>query len=202
MSSLPSGSASPISTSINRGHSRFRLVAFWAVLVLFVLLALEGGAFVALRLLLSSRAHVLLWKPDLDAARVAWDNNAATMDEELGWPTTLTATSGARDASGAKVNAEFPYTRQACMSAYGASMVWGDEVPLAEGWIEQLSHQLGCRVANYGVALYGTDQAYLRFRRNVDDKAPVVILGISPDDIVRSVNQYRSFLGYDWSLSW
>ena len=32
-----------------------------------------------------------------------------------------------------------------------------------DGWIERLSHKLGCRVANYGVDGYGTDQAYVRF---------------------------------------
>ena len=36
---------------------------------------------------------------------------------------------------------------------------------LADGWVEQLSRKLGCRVANYGVSGYGTDQAYVRFQR-------------------------------------
>ena len=50
-------------------------------------------------------------------------------------------------------------------------------------------------VANYGVPGYGTDQAYMRFKRNVQDDAPVVLLGIFPEDITRNVNQFRSLNG-------
>jgi hypothetical protein len=50
-------------------------------------------------------------------------------------------------------------------------------------------------VSDYGVSGYGADQAYLRFRR-VPDEAPVVILGIFGEGVIRNVNQYRGFLGW------
>jgi hypothetical protein len=186
-----------LDTTFVERHPRARLAAFWAILVVFALLALEGGSAVAVQLLLMSPAQSLLWKPDLDVARASWNNNAAKADDEIGWPSPDAATSRTRDPSGAKLNTDFPDTREACLSAYGDSFIWGDEVPLADGWIEQLSRRIGCRVANYGVSGYGTDQAYLRFRRTAHDKAPVVILGIFPDDIVRNVNQYRAFMGFE-----
>ena len=184
------------------GNTRIRLGLFWITLVVIVLLIFEGGAFITVRFLLSSQIRDMLWEPDLNMVRAAWSRNAESIDDELGWPSAKIATSGTRDPSGAKLNALFPNASEACLSAYGDSFIWGDEVPLAEGWIEQLSRRLGCRVSNYGVSGYGTDQAYLRYRRNTEDKAPVVILGIFPDDIVRNVNQYRAFMGFQLEPFW
>ena len=100
------------------------------------------------------------------------------------------------DALGAKFNPDFPDPTQACASAYGNSFVWGFGVPSNEGWVEQLSRLLKCRISNYGVEGYGVDQAFIRFRRNNNDSAPVVLVGIFPQDVMRDVNQYRGFLGF------
>jgi hypothetical protein len=61
-------------------------------------------------------------------------------------------------------------------------------------WPNQLALKLGCRVANYGVNGYGTDQAYLRFTSMRDDEASVAILGYFSDDIIRNVNQLRNLV--------
>ncbi len=55
---------------------------------------------------------------------------------------------------------------------------------------------------NYGVSGYGVDQAYLRFHRITVDVAPIVVLGIFPDDIMRTVNQYRAFIGFPPEPFW
>lgn len=191
----------PDVVSIGR-HTRARIAMFWAILFMLGLLVLEGSSAVAVKLLLTSPAQHLLWNPDLATARASWIANAFKMDAELGWPSRSVATSGTRDSNGAKVNPDFSDTHGSCLSAYGDSFIWGDEVPLSDGWIEQLSRRLGCRVANYGVSGYGTDQAYLRFLRTVNDKAPTVILGIFPDNIVRNVNQYRPFIGFRLEPFW
>jgi hypothetical protein len=104
-----------------------------------------------------------------------------------------------RDRTGAKANPDFPDIGHACISVYGDSFVWGVEVPLADGWVEQLARQLGCRVANYGVSGYGTDQAYIRFIRKIADEAPLVLHGIYTEEVMRNVNQYRGFIGYGLS---
>jgi hypothetical protein len=173
-----------------------RRAIFWAILIFLAFALVESGAYAVCRIILASSGGFLLWHPDLDAARRNWIAGSADVDEELGWPAPAGATRPPRDVTGAKYNGEFPPAGRACVSAYGDSFIWGEEVPPADGWIEQLSHRLGCRVANYGVSGYGTDQAYLRFRRTTADEAPLVLLGIFPENIIRNVNQYRAFAGY------
>jgi hypothetical protein len=173
-----------------------RRIVYWACLAVLALALIEGAAAAACSLLLRTEGRFLLWRPDLAAARADFIAAATDVDEELGWPRPSEATRLPRDATGAKFNAEFPGPGAACASAYGDSFVWGEELPPMDGWIEQLSHRLGCRVANYGVSGYGTDQAYLRFRRNSADKAPAALLGIFPENIVRNVNHYRALMGY------
>jgi hypothetical protein len=177
-------------------RSPLRRAIFWAILIFLAFALVEAGAYAVCRIILASSGGFLLWHPDLDAARRNWIAGSADVDEELGWPAPAAATRPPRDSTGAKYNGEFPRAGRACASAYGDSFVWGEEVPPADGWIEQLSHRLGCRVANYGVSGYGTDQAYLRFRRTTADEAPLVLLGIYPENIIRNVNQYRAFAGY------
>ena len=173
-----------------------RRLAFWALLIVLALGLVEGAAAATCLFVLSSHGSFLLWHPDLDAARANWIAAAADVDEELGWPRPSQATSLPRDPTGAKFNAEFPEPGRACASAFGDSFTWGEEIPPADGWVERLSHRLGCRVANYGVSGYGTDQAYQRFRRMTADEAPLALIGIFPENVVRNVNQYRAFLGY------
>lgn len=137
----------------------------------------------------------LVWNPDIVQARAAFAAERGVADEELVWPADPTAPP--RDRSGAKLNADYPEPGGACISAYGDSFVWGEDLPPADGWIEQLARRIGCRVANYGVSGYGTDQAYLRFHKTATDEAPVVMLGIFPENLMRNVNQYRAFLGWE-----
>jgi hypothetical protein len=185
----------------SRGN-RVRISAFWTILLVFILLTIEGCAVAIVHFLLTTQSAYLLWRPNLIVASNSWKNSAAKVDEELGWPSAEAATSGTRDANGAKVNSDFADMDEPCFSAYGDSFVWGDDIPLQDGWIEQMSRRLKCRVANYGVSGYGTDQALLRFRRTGHDRAPVVILGVFGDNIVRNVNQYRAFIGFGLEPFW
>jgi hypothetical protein len=173
-----------------------RRLAFWAFLIILAFALVEAAAAAGCFAILSTHGRFLLWHPDLDEARRNFNAAADDVDEELGWPRRSEATRPPRDSTGAKLNPEFPASSRACASAYGDSFTWGEELAPADGWIEQLSHRLGCRVANYGVSGYGTDQAYQRFRRTAADDAPVALLGIFPENIVRNVNQYRALIGY------
>ncbi len=179
-----------------------RRMAFWAILIFLVLAVVEGGCAFFLYFVLPSNVRFLIWNPDADQARKAWVAEHANWDDELGWPSPHDAVSPPRDRTGAKFNAEFPQPGHACASAYGDSFVWGYAIPPADGWVERLSHELGCRVANYGVPGYGTDQAYVRFTRTTQDEAPVVLLGIFPENVMRNVNQYRGFLGFTQRPVW
>lgn len=80
----------------------------------------------------------------------------------------------------------------ACVSTYGDSFTTG-----TSGWSYQavLEDLLGCRVGNYGVGAYGSDQALMLARRiRADDRAPVTILAHVSENILRNVNQYRNLL--------
>lgn len=155
------------------------------VLVFLALIIVEGSAALICRFLLnSSQTSRLLWKPDLELAENNWKAHLSAADGEI----------GGFVASGAKPNSEFPDDAKSCGSAYGDSFVGGADVANDEGWVEQLSHSLGCRVTNYAVGGYGPDQAYLRFRKAPDD-SPMVLLGIDPNSIMDIVNQYDGFVG-------
>jgi hypothetical protein len=105
-------------------------------------------------------------------------------------------TSGDYDASGSRIVPAFadPQKNPSCISLYGDSFTLGGEVGHADTWGNVLSGLLHCRVANYGVGGYGTDQAYLRFHENTRDNAGIVILGVLSENILRNVNRYRPLL--------
>jgi hypothetical protein len=184
-------------TKLNPQPSPLRRAVLWSISILILLGVIEGMCAIFLKFVLPSRAHFLVWNPNFDAAREAWTAAAGNWDDELGWPSPRDAVAPPRDPTGAKYNSDFPQPGHACASAYGDSFVWGNDIPPSDGWIEQLSRKLGCRVANYGVSGYGTDQAYLRFIRMTRDEAPVTLLGIFPENLMRNVNQYRGFIGFD-----
>jgi hypothetical protein len=155
-----------------------------ALVVLVITILESSAALICWRLLAPLQSIRLIWHPDLEQARINWDALSSVVDDEIG---------GYR-VSGAKYNSEFPDSGQSCASAYGDSYVGGAEVANDEGWIEQLSHLLGCRVTNYAVGNYGTDQAYLHFHQ-VHDNSPIALLGVNPNNAMDNVNQYDGLLG-------
>ena len=175
--------------------SPFRRLLLWLISILILFGVMDGLSVVFLKFVLNSSARFLVWNPDIDASKV-WAAAGGNWDDELGWPSPRDAVAPPRDRTGAKYNPDFSQSNYPCASVYGASFVWGGEIPLADGWVEQLSRKLGCWVANYGVPGYGTDQAYVRFQRMKQDQAPVTMLGFSPEHIMLNVNQYRGFMGY------
>ena len=100
------------------------------------------------------------------------------------------------DATGSRYNPAFnnPKQDRACVALYGDSFIEGFGVDDEHAWSNVLSLLLNCRVANYGVSGYGTDQAYLRFVDNRKDQARMVILGFLSDNLMRNVNQLRNLI--------
>jgi len=157
----------------------------WLIIALSLITIAEISATLVCRLLPTQlRLSHFLWNPNLAEARNNWNALSSAADDEL----------GSYRVSGAKQNSEFPDSGKSCGSAFGDSYVGGADVANDEGWVEQLSHLLGCRVSNYAVGNYGTDQAYLRFRQ-VRDASPMVLLGINPNNVMDNINQYDGLLG-------
>jgi hypothetical protein len=157
--------------------------------LLLVWLAIEGIAWVG-GVLLSRRG--LLYAPQPSSG---YESYLSRRDPVLGWPPPAAfGTDGKHDEWGSRIIPAFADGRDACVSLYGDSYAWSEEVGPEDAWSNVLSALLGCRVSNYGVGGYGTDQAYLRFSRNARDTAPIVVLAHFPGDIVRNVTQFRTLV--------
>lgn len=116
-------------------------------------------------------------------------------DPVLGWPNRARFGQGEFDRSGSRLVPNYPApTLPSCVALFGDSFTWGDEVTPEHAYGNVLSGLMGCRVANYGVGGYGTDQAYLRYKMVIKDNAPIVILGHYSENIVRNISQERGFL--------
>jgi hypothetical protein len=82
---------------------------------------------------------------------------------------------------------------------YGDSFVHGDEVPNEQTWLWQLQQQLhsSWTVHNAGVSGYGTDQAFLRFKQDVQGKKlSAAVLSITTTGLYRNLNVCRSFIAH------
>ncbi len=84
--------------------------------------------------------------------------------------------------------------RRVCV--FGDSFTHGDEVAAEDTWPYQLERECpGLEVLNFGVPGYGTDQAFLRWRRDGKRfRSHVTILGIWPEDICRNLNTNRYYM--------
>lgn len=139
---------------------------------------------------LTSRA--LLYEPPRALSMSAY---LSSRDPELGWPSHSQFGTGEYDRSGSRVVPAFPDPDvAACVSIYGDSYAWAEEVSPEQAWGNVLSRALGCRVSNFGVPGYGVDQAYLRYARAAHDRAPVVVLTHLSENVLRSVNRMRNLL--------
>ena len=67
----------------------------------------------------------------------------------------------------------------------------GLEVSHEHVWTVHLGRSLGCRVANFGVGGYGSDQAYLRYQRMSKNAPNIVILGHFSENILRNSMRVR-----------
>ena len=159
----------------------------WGIIILILLIFLEICSFAFYRLVILPRASFLIYQPPETIEAEAYAHYLERRDDVLGWPP-----SSRKNES--RPTPSFPAATDNCISLYGDSFVYADEVPDEAAWGNLLSEALGCRVGNFGVGGYGTDQAYLRFLDNPDDVAPVTILGIYPQNGLRNVNQYRLLL--------
>jgi len=125
----------------------------------------------------------------------SYNNYLKTRDPILGWPNPTNFGQGEYDRSGSRIVPNFPDPAlPSCVALFGDSFTWGDEVTPEQAYGNVLSRLMGCRVANYGVGGYGTDQAYLRYEKVINDNAPIVILGHFSENIIRNINQERGFI--------
>lgn len=118
---------------------------------------------------------------DEEIARVSINFNSY-----LGWETYFKTPFGQRRAP-ESYEEDF-------MATFGDSFTFGDEVKDNETWQVYLSQLLKENIYNFGNGGYGTDQAYLRFKRDYTKiKTKYIALGLVSENINRLVNVYRRF---------
>ena len=164
---------------------------FFAIMLLFVLIAIEGISYFAAMYL---RRKGVLYSP---IAASSYGEYLAERDDVLGWPAPASfETDGRFDLSGSRIIPAYPDPNfhDERVSLYGDSFTYANDVSNEHAWSNGLSKKLGCRVSNYGVGGYGSDQAYLRFHENVRDKSKIVFLNHLSENIIRNVNQFRGLL--------
>ncbi|RKZ81609.1 MAG: hypothetical protein DRR19_21960 [Candidatus Parabeggiatoa sp. nov. 1] len=148
--------------------------------------------------LILQRKNLIYRKPTVPLQRAAqsYDEYLLKRDDVLGWPFTTQLNGKSFDTIGSRRIPAFedPTQHQSCVSLYGDSFTFGTEVDHKHAWSNLLSQRLGCRVANFGVGGYGTDQAYLRFQHNDKDKSRIVVLGHTSLDIVRNLTRNLDLL--------
>ena len=154
-----------------------------------MLIAVEVASYVTARILLPT--GLIIGPPDLTGYAEYLENR----DPVLGWPGPAAFGNGEYDISGSRIVPEFPDPEMnSCVAIFGDSFTWGAEVSADDAYGNVLSQLMGCRVANYGVGGYGTDQAVIRYMHVIQDDAPVVVLGHFSENIIRNLNQLRDFI--------
>ncbi len=155
-----------------------------------MLLLFELGSFVALRFYVYPRDRSAFYElPEIDQRDYA--SYRRERHPTLGWPRPSDPDELHFEA---RAIPSYPTPGGECVATFGDSFTYGDEVEDNEAWSNVLSRSLQCRVANYGVSGYGTDQAYLLFRDLRLNTPRVSILGFLPHNAMRNVNQNRYFI--------
>jgi hypothetical protein len=170
---------------------RDRLIFFTGVAVIVVLIAatVEIAAFFYTTYL-ARNYGILFYVPQITENYATY---VARVNPRLGWPSWQALQEEQGDLARSGTAASNP-EKNPLISAYGDSFTAGYGVEPDQAWSNVLGKMLGCRIANYGVPGYGTDQAYLRFHDNTDDGGKIVFLGVLSENIQRNVNQLRNFI--------
>ena len=172
-------------------------LVFWAVLVTMSFALIEVVSFAAGRFLQSRWAIYGVPQPMADAKPLGYAEYLARREPVLGWPYPEERGGERYDATWARPSAAFPdpLAAPSCVSVYGDSFTQSPNSD-AETWADQLSLALGCRVANYGVAGYGSDQAFLRYQHLPPDASRVVILAHFAENMTRNLTRNRDLTNY------
>ncbi|MEW6246143.1 MAG: SGNH/GDSL hydrolase family protein [Nitrospirota bacterium] len=158
------------------------------------------------------RSHYLaVWKKASgdNQEGITSDVGYVVYDRDLGWsigPNRRSANglyfSNPQGLRAPRTGESFPLPQAApWIAALGDSFTFGEEVAYEDTWAARLEKLLGGRfaVANFGVAGYGVDQAYLRYLRDVRPWRPTVaVLGFISNNLFRSTTVY-TFLNFpEW----
>ncbi len=134
---------------------------------------------------IQDRWHTIIFDPN----KITKFNTKKSDDysEQLGWITTIKE----RDNTGARIS---PNTyNSTCIDMFGDSFTFSADVTSEFAWPAQLSKLLNCKVNNFGVRGYGSDQATMRHELT-KVIAKISVLNHLSENIIRNVNQFRNLI--------
>ena len=172
-------------------HNRLVFLTGLALIVLAIAATVEMAAYFYTTYL-ARNYGILFYLPQVTENYATY---AARVNPRLGWPSPQALQQEHDDMLRAAAGAG-PGGPEGgfAISAYGDSFTAGFGVEPPQAWSNVVGNLLGCRIANYGVPGYGSDQSYLRFHENTRDRARFVLFGQLSENIQRNVNQFRNFL--------
>lgn len=169
--------------------SRQRIL-FSLILLLLVLAVTEAMAAAGTWFLV--KRHLMAYIPAFSDAQIA--HFFEHREPRLGWGPPTDSTGLVHVTTPRPDPASAPGA-PACISVYGDSFTFGDDVGPDQSYPHHLATLAGCRVDNFGLGGYGSDQALMLHRaQSRVDSAPVTVLGHLSENILRNVNQYRQLL--------
>lgn len=150
-----------------------------------------GFCELSLQLLLRTntlKIHGVLQHPGI--SREAFQSYLASRNTLVGWPSKLAHGKlfnryGYRPSPENDKHAD----DEACIAVFGDSQGYGLDVGDKDAWTNILAKELKCKVENYSVPAYGTDQALLRFEQ-IKPKAKAIIITFIDDNLRRNLLQY------------
>lgn len=86
------------------------------------------------------------------------------------------------------------YQGSTCAVAFGDSFTYGEEVQTEDTWEDQASFLLNCKIDNYGVGGFGTDQTLLLYQ-TLQPQTDLVIVGLYPEMMKRNLAASWIFYG-------
>jgi hypothetical protein len=169
-----------------------RLILVYAVMLAIVFICIETMSFVAITLIKSRFVFQGVFY-DPSVVTQNYDEYLEKRDIKLGWRPPPAPNAWSTAADGTRHDPGFSIDAQPCLSLFGDSFTWSDRVADKDAWGSILSAKLKCRVANFGVSGFGTDQAFLRFR-SFPPKGGVAFLNHLSENIMRNVNQFLNLI--------
>ena len=163
-------------------RSTQKTLFLWGFLVFYLFATAEGLSYVVLQAF--SDSGIVYDRKTIDRS---YQDYLELRHPTLGWLPSE------RDSFGARPDPSLPPDSSVCLEAYGDSFTWGDEVDHAQAWGSLLSARLGCRILNFGVNGFGTDQSLIRYLES-EYRPPIALLNHTSADIVRNVNQFRNLI--------
>ena len=175
-------------------------ILFPIILFLGIYFFLEGSSWIFIKFYLVPKKKTRFIFKDKIEERIdhfASGNSKSKFDPVLGWKMKLQDEKSYEDwgyhidKKGARLNCKYEHKKT--ISTYGNSFTFCNQVSDDETWQYYLSEMTKSNVINFGIGGYGTDQAFLRLKKEFKkNKTNIVILGILSENLARNINRYRA----------